>query len=84
MVKSLLVVLKDRDPEFRRYLAFLLGEMGDPVAVEPLIDVLQDRDIMIKETAAMSLSQLAGENFGVDQKKWKDWWAANKNRRGIQ
>jgi HEAT repeat protein len=71
--------LKDRNSEFRGYAAFLLGEMNDPIVVEPLIEALKDEDKRVTEMAAFSLARLTGQNLGYDQAKWKEWWEKNKS-----
>ena len=40
--ETLLVALKDKDQDVRRYSAITLGEIKDPRGVEPLISVLKD------------------------------------------
>ena len=58
--------------------AWALGELKDPSAVEPLIESLNDKDILVNKEVAKSLHEITGENFGENQQNWKEWWAQNK------
>jgi HEAT repeat protein len=57
-VKSLVAGLKGRDPFVRRQSAQALGEIGDPRAVEPLIDLLSDPDALIRRHAVKALGKI--------------------------
>src|SRR5258708_26827210 len=52
---DLLALLKDADPQVREAAAHLLGEDGDPAAVEPLLQLLQDPAEGVRASAAEAL-----------------------------
>jgi hypothetical protein len=60
----------------RTDLVTALGDLGDPRAIEPLIATLKDQ--RVQWMALQSLKRLTEENFGLDQKKWYEWWEQNK------
>jgi len=49
---------KDDDPRVRRYLALSLGEMGDPRAVEALVESLRDPDVQTAIYGAWALGRI--------------------------
>ena len=49
------MALKDPDPQVRREVATILGEIGDKRAVEPLKEALKDSDINVQCAAANAL-----------------------------
>lgn len=57
-IDFLLERLKSDDWSVREDAAELLGEVGEPNAVEPLIEALQDEDWHVREAAALSLAIL--------------------------
>ena len=58
-VPSLITALADRDVEVRRSAATALGELGDPRAVEALMQALRkDSDAGVREMAAWALGEL--------------------------
>ncbi len=65
-----------------------LGELGDPTAVKPLIDAVEDprnteeqdgRD-WARWGAVRGLVKLTGQNLGADARKWQQWLETNKTR----
>ena len=52
----LLEELKSDDWKVREDAAELLGEVGEPNAVEHLIEALEDKDWHVREAAALSLA----------------------------
>jgi HEAT repeat protein len=46
------------DAQIRQFIAYLLGQAGDPRAVEPLIDALQDEHAGVRGAAANALGTL--------------------------
>jgi len=58
-VEPLIVALKDNDDLVRSYAAEALGNIGDPRAVEPLINVLKDDNKWwVREKAAKALGEI--------------------------
>lgn len=57
-ITSLVALLSDRDPKARTRAAFLLGELGDRVAVEGLLNTLQDPDPDVRRQAAEALGKI--------------------------
>ena len=71
--------LQDKNPEVRANAAEILGSMGNLLAVEPLIEVLQDRIELVAIKAHAALNKLTGKNFGYkNHSEWKSWWVSNK------
>lgn len=58
IVDLLLVALKDSFSGMREYAAKVLGKMGDPRAIEPLISARVDRDDHVRMAAAAALVEL--------------------------
>lgn len=54
----LVSLLNDKDEEVRMFSSVILGEVGDTVAVEPLVKALKDPDENVKHAAAESLGKL--------------------------
>lgn len=61
---ALVRALQDMDDGVRRYSAESLGEIGGPVAIEPVRVLLKDADMGVRLAAAASLVKL-GEAFNV-------------------
>jgi HEAT repeat protein len=59
-VPELLKFLKDEDPEVREYAAAALGDIGDPRAVSPLLDMLKTEPKR-RYIAAWALGKLKAE-----------------------
>lgn len=57
-VISLLLEARDQDARLRRYLVLSLGELRDPIAVEPLAQALADPDAETRIYAAWGLAAL--------------------------
>lgn len=86
VVEHLAPRLADEDLFVQMAAARVLGELGAPAAIEPLIDALEDREEAVRETAVLSLRALSGRNFRFDPlaspaerarrvAAWRDWWA---------
>ena len=60
----------------KRAVAGSLGALATPSVVAPLIDALADVDAGVREEANAVLERLVCRNFGVDQARWREWWAA--------
>lgn len=50
-----------------------LAEIGDMVAFEPLLKVLEEGPKDLKPVAAEQLSLLTNYDFGPDPAKWREW-----------
>lgn len=58
--------LNDKDAKVRRKAAIKLGQLRDPVGVEPLCHALRDTDAYVRKDAAASLGKLAAyDAFGA-------------------
>ena len=57
-LESILVALRNEDPNVRWEAARALGVIRDPRAVEPLIAALGDRDPDVRRKAALSLAKI--------------------------
>jgi HEAT repeat protein len=62
--------LQNQDPGIREAAASLLGELGDPRAVEWLIPVFLNGSRSLRETAARSLCKLGWEPGEPEQEAW--------------
>ncbi len=60
-VPVLLTRLGDANPAVRRTAATVLGEIGDPRAITPLLGALADEDIGVRQSAAEALGALKAE-----------------------
>jgi hypothetical protein len=79
-VQPLIEALQHRNPRVRIEAADALGYLGDPRAVDPLIEALGDDVGMVRSWAEASLFQLTGKVFGRDPGRWRHWWGAHKDR----
>lgn len=52
------------DSQLRQFVAYLLGQAGDPRAIEPLIDALQDEHVGVRGAAANALGNI-GDSAAV-------------------
>ncbi len=78
--KRNVINLQDKDPEMRANAAEILGAMGNINAIEPLIEVLQDKIENVAIKAHGALNKLTGKNFGYkNYSEWKRWWMSNKD-----
>lgn len=57
-IEGAIRLLKSEDEQLRQFVAYLLGQAGDPRAIEPLIDALQDEHIGVRGAAANALGAL--------------------------
>jgi HEAT repeat protein len=85
-VPSLIKVIKyDPAQSVRSWAAWALGEIGDPLAVEPLIQALVIDEAHLKDenssnygrvitSYCLALKKLTGKDHGFDSAKWQEWW----------
>lgn len=69
----------DSDPVTQEFAMSCLAEIGDMVAFEPLLKVLEEGQGELKTVAASQLALLTNYDHGPDAAKWRDW-----NRRRIE
>ena len=74
------VAKTDRQSDVRLAAVTSMGKIGGKEAIEPLIDVLSDKDENIAYFASQNLARLTGQSFGIQQAKWAKWWDENRDR----
>lgn len=90
VVPHLVPLLADGDTFVRMAVARVLGELGAPAGIEPLIGALEDPLEEVRETAVLSLRAITGRNFRFDPfaspaerarrvAAWREWWAKAKS-----
>ncbi len=62
LVEYFISALNNYDKSVRRRAADYLGEMGDPTAIEPLIQVLGDSDFYVRQSASKALGKMPVES----------------------
>jgi len=71
MIRGLL----DSDSRVRHHCAWALGNLEAKKGIDPLIKVLEaNLDQQHVHYAAVSLSQITGQDFGRDGGKWRQWY----------
>jgi hypothetical protein len=79
------VVKNDRETKIRRVQAIeALGEAREPSGVVLLVPLLDDPSPELAGASRAALVTVARQDFGVDAKKWAEWWDANKNRHRLE
>jgi HEAT repeat protein len=61
-IEGAIRLLKTGDDQLRQFMAYLLGRAGDPRAIEPLIDALQDEHVGVRGAAANALGAIGDSN----------------------
>ena len=90
VVPHLTPLLADNDLFVQMATARVLGELGSPAAIEPLIGALEDPEDAVRETAVLALRALSGRNFRFDPfanpaerarrvTAWREWWEKAKS-----
>ncbi len=83
---ELLARLEDPDPAVRAEAIDELGELGDPWAIELLIEHIDDTaglsgsDNWVGGHAANALVAITGRPFSVDRSEWDAWWAETERQ----
>jgi len=62
-------------------IAWVLGELGDVQAIEPLIAALKHKIWLVRCNAAEALEKITVERFGQDAKVWEKWWKAEQKKK---
>jgi HEAT repeat protein len=60
-IEGAIHLLKSEDVQIRQMMAYLLGQVGDSRAIEPLIDALEDADVGVRGAAANALGALGDQ-----------------------
>jgi len=63
----------DSDPITQEFAMGCLAEIGDMVAFEPLLKILEEGRGELKTVAASQLALLTNYDHGPDAKKWREW-----------
>ncbi|MEW6026584.1 MAG: HEAT repeat domain-containing protein [Planctomycetota bacterium] len=80
-VQTLLVLLeKDSNIEVRKRAADGLKKIGDPKAVDGLIEQLDDINQTVAYAALQALKAITKQDFGQDIKQWEKWRSAAESR----
>jgi HEAT repeat protein len=64
-VTSVIEALDEEDPGIRRSAAEWLGRLGDPRAVEPLLELLGDSDPSVRAMAVWALDEINPTRYGM-------------------
>lgn len=92
VVPFLTGLLKNNDQRYNRVKEFIpqtLVNIKDKRSIEPLIEALGDKDLVVAKRSAVALTMLTKHNPGIkfdtfEQhreeaiKLWRDWWQKNK------
>ena len=81
-VQLLIRACHDGDRTVRDRAVWGLGvtSPGDREQVVPtLLGALEDEDAAVRQTAAWALRSITGQDFGVDHKRWLDWWRRERD-----
>jgi len=74
----LLDLLKQSDCARQDAAAGALGQIKEPRVVDALIAALNDKNSISAEHVWFALKEITKKDFGLDQKKWQEWWNANR------
>jgi len=61
-VEGAIRLLRSPDVQVRQFVAYLLGQVGDARAIEPLIEALKDDDVGVQGAAANALGALGDQS----------------------
>lgn len=76
-VTALMRALRDINPYVRERAAVALGNLGDPRAIRPLIDMLGYSETGRAAVAARALEKITGQQeMGSSLEAWELWWEA--------
>jgi vesicle coat complex subunit len=60
-IEGAIRLLQSPDVQVRQFVAYMLGQVGDPRAIEPLIDALQDENVGVRGAAANALGTIGDQ-----------------------
>ncbi|HBI46391.1 MAG TPA: hypothetical protein DDY78_26600 [Planctomycetales bacterium] len=63
----------------RQAALWVLGRSGRKDAAPILLEHLEGDNEALQGCAADALADLAGQNFGVDAARWREWWGRHKD-----
>ena len=81
LTKRLKEIADDANQELpvRQAALWVLGRSGRMDAVPALLEQLDGDNEALQGGAADALAELAGQNFGVDPARWREWWDRHKD-----
>jgi hypothetical protein len=65
--------------EAKMQAAYVLGEIKDSRAIEPLIDKLRFAAQLLEAKVLEALQKITGQSIGGDYDAWIKWWQKNKH-----
>lgn len=88
-------LLRDKDVFIRMAAARVLGDLGAPASVEPLIEALGDAELPVRESAADALRRVTKLRLDFDAqaseperskrvRQLREWWAKERAKQGGQ
>ena len=88
IVRHITPLLEDEDAYIRALSARILERLDARSAVQDLIAVLGDVDVLVREAAISALRKISGQQFSFDPrgpgndrfaavKRWHSWWSEN-------
>ena len=88
-LNNLLLLNEERYKRVREFIPQVLVNLKDKRSIEPLIEALGDKNLVVAKRSAIALTRLTRHNPGVkfdtfEQnqqeaiKLWRDWWQKNK------
>lgn len=83
--RYLLPLLRDPDPYVRETAARILERLGARIAVQHLLDALEDEQVRVREAALAALRAITGQDLYFDPRAtardrraalalWREWW----------
>jgi hypothetical protein len=90
VVPFLVPLLADSDVFVRMAVARVFGDLASPLAIEPLIEALEDEESVMREAAMAALHIITGRDFRFDPfakpaerakrvEAWRAWWKKAKD-----
>ncbi|MBI4559834.1 MAG: HEAT repeat domain-containing protein [Candidatus Hydrogenedentes bacterium] len=70
----------ETDQRVRREAVALLGMLGDPAAIPPLIQAMK-RYLSVRRHAAIALQRLTKQDFGPEPALWEQWYSKEQSRK---
>ncbi len=76
----LIEILKSDDMQRRAHAAQVLGAICNKRAVRPLINLLSDSSVLVRQSARRALKVTTKQDFCMDYNEWKQWYEKNKEK----